>query len=170
MDSRAARLTTESQPPTIGPGRFDDRFVELFGLAYRVAYRIVGTTEEAKDAAQEALARAQQRWHRVGDAPEGWVARVSANQAIGTWRKRQHRSVPIDVAVSGSGDGQLAERLDLVKALGHLSRRQREVVILRYLADRPEEEVARVLGCSVGAVKTHASRGLAALRAELGGR
>jgi RNA polymerase sigma factor (sigma-70 family) len=64
----------------------------------------------------------------------------------------------------------MAERLDLVRALGRLPKRQRQVVILRYLADRPEEEVARVLGCSVGAVKTHASRGLSALRAELGGR
>jgi DNA-directed RNA polymerase specialized sigma24 family protein len=51
-----------------------------------------------------------------------------------------------------------------------LSRRQREVVALRYLADLPETDVARALGCSVGTVKQHASRGLAALRAALGPR
>ena len=49
-------------------------------------------------------------------------------------------------------------------ALRRLPRRQREVVTLRYLADVPEAEVARLLGISAGSVKTHASRGLAALR------
>ena len=52
--------------------------------------------------------------------------------------------------------------------LRSLSRRQREVVALRYLADLPEADVARALGCSVGTVKQHASRGLAALRVALG--
>jgi RNA polymerase sigma-70 factor (sigma-E family) len=170
VDSKAARLTMEAEPPAIGPARFDDQFGELFALAYRVAYRILGTSDDAKDAAQEALARAQQRWHRVGGAPEGWVVRVSANQAIGIWRKRRRTTPPSELVPADTGDPQLAERLDLVNALGRLSRRQREVVVLRYLADRPEEEVAKVLGCSVGAVKTHASRGLTALRAELGGR
>ena len=51
--------------------------------------------------------------------------------------------------------------------LRRLSRRQREVVAMRYLADLPEAEVAAALGCSVGTVKQHASRGLAALRAAL---
>jgi RNA polymerase sigma factor (sigma-70 family) len=57
--------------------------------------------------------------------------------------------------------------VDLVRALRALPRRQREVVALRYLADRPEAEVADLLGCSAGAVKQHAHRGLAALRARL---
>ena len=60
------------------------------------------------------------------------------------------------------------DRVDLVRALRALPRRQREVVALRYLADRPEAEVADLLGCSAGAVKQHAHRGLAALRARLG--
>ena len=61
-----------------------------------------------------------------------------------------------------------AERVDLNRALGTLPPRQREVVLLRYVADLPELEVARQLECSPGTVKTHASRGLAALRAALG--
>ena len=85
----------ESEPPVINPVSFDDQFTGLFALAYRVAYRILGTSDEAKDAAQEALARAQQRWNRVGGAPEGWVVRVSANEAIGIWRKRRRRADPV---------------------------------------------------------------------------
>jgi len=60
------------------------------------------------------------------------------------------------------------ERVDLNRALATLPRRQREVVLLRYVVDLPENEVARQLSCSPGTVKTHASRGLAALRAALG--
>ena len=59
-----------------------------------------------------------------------------------------------------------AQRVDLQRALA-LSPKQREVVVLRYLVDLPEAEVAQTLGCSVGTVKTHASRGLAALRKSL---
>lgn len=60
--------------------------------------------------------------------------------------------------------GGLVTRLDLVEGLRRLPRRQREVVALRYLADVSEAETARLLGCSTGTVKTHAHRGLAALR------
>ena len=57
--------------------------------------------------------------------------------------------------------------LALVDALSRLSRRQREVVVLRYLAGYPEADVAEILECSVGTVKTHASRGLSTLRSSL---
>jgi RNA polymerase sigma factor (sigma-70 family) len=53
--------------------------------------------------------------------------------------------------------------------LARLPRRQREVVVLRYLADWPEDDVARELGCSVGNVKSSASRGIRSLRRRLGG-
>jgi RNA polymerase sigma factor (sigma-70 family) len=60
-----------------------------------------------------------------------------------------------------------AQRVDLQRALLELSPKQREVVVLRYVVDLPEAAVAESLGCSVGTVKTHASRGLAALRRSL---
>jgi RNA polymerase sigma factor (sigma-70 family) len=61
----------------------------------------------------------------------------------------------------------VAERIDLQRALLGLSRRQRDVVVLRYGADLSEADVAAFLHCSVGTVKTHAHRGLAALRVAL---
>ncbi len=61
----------------------------------------------------------------------------------------------------------IADRVDLYRALDGLSDRQREVLMLRFLADLPEATVADALGCSVSTVKTHAARGLAALRGAL---
>jgi RNA polymerase sigma factor (sigma-70 family) len=103
------------------------------------------------------------RWKKVSAYAEPWVVRVAGNLAIDRVRKRQRtgafraRDVP----------GIDAQRVDLQRALVALSPKQREVVILRYLVDLPEVEVAETLGCSVGTVKTHASRGLAALRKSL---
>jgi RNA polymerase sigma factor (sigma-70 family) len=62
----------------------------------------------------------------------------------------------------------LMERSAVVAALQRLSRRQREVVVLRYYAELSEAEIARMMGISQGAVKTHAARALSALRGVLG--
>ncbi len=59
------------------------------------------------------------------------------------------------------------ERLDLYRALDALPRRQRDVLVLRHLADMSEAAVAEALGCSIGTVKSNASRARAALRAVL---
>ena len=141
---------------------YDERFRVLYGSAYRVGYRILGDRADAEDVAQETLARAFLAWRRVAEHADPWVARVAANLAIDKWRRRARAPKPD--AAEATVDPNVAERLDLVRALRALPRRQREVVVLRYVADQSEETVADALGCSVGSVKTHASRGLAALR------
>ena len=148
----------------MNPG-FDDAFEGLAVLAHRVAYRILGSQEDAEEVAQEALARAYVRWSRVSRYAEPWVARVATNLALGRWRKAHARRRTDLVVVADPADAAL--RVDLVELLGRLPRRQREVVVLRYLADRSEQETADALGCSLGTVKQHAHRGLAALRASL---
>ena len=153
------------------PRRFEDRFALLAALGYKVAYRLTGDRAESEDLAQEALARAYLRWRKVAAYDEAWVARVTTNLAIGRWRK--HRRI----VVSGTGEPAFGgfdappaagadplDRIELLRVLRSLPRRQREAVALRYLADLPEAEVAALLGCSVGAVKQHTHRGLAALR------
>ncbi len=159
----AGEHVTKAPPPR----SFELAFDGLYRLAVRVAFRILGDRGDAEDVAQETLARAVLRWSRLHEHPEGWVTRVASNLAIDRQRKRQRRlqipTGPIRVV-----DEFDAEREDLVRALRRLPRRQREVVVMRYLGDLSESESARALGCSVGAVKTHASRGLAALRRHLG--
>ena len=152
----------------VAESQFDDQFPELYRAGYRVAYRLLGSREDAADRAQEACARACLSWDKVvaGGRPLPWVIRVSSNLAIDRWRRTQRwrrrpAVPPAEVA------GPDPTRVDLQAALASLPRRQREVVVLRYLADVSEADVAAALGCSAGSVKQHASRGLAALRAVL---
>jgi len=148
---------------------FDDRAPALGALAYRVGYRILGDRHEAQDLTQEALARAYARWSRIGPYDEAWVTRVATNLALGVVRRRERatRRRPDPAPLADEPGTVVARRRELVAVLQALPKRQREVVALRYLADLPEAEVAAALGCSVGTVKQHASRGLAALRAAL---
>lgn len=145
---------------------FAARFDDLAQVAHRVAFRILGDREEAADVTQETLARALVRWRKVEAKAPAWVARVAANLALDVVRRRGRAPVAIDRTPAATLDATV-DRAVLVAAIQSLSRRQREVVVLRYLADLSEREVASTLGCSTGAVKRHAHRGLAALRAEL---
>lgn len=145
---------------------FDAAFPDLYRHAYRVAYRLVGP-QEAKDLAQEALARAYGHWAKVGglEEPAAWVSRVTTNLAFDFFRRRRVRRYADQT--SSSMPAVDAERLDLYRALTALPQRQRQVIAMRFLADQSEAATATALGCSVGAVKSHAARGLASLRARL---
>ena len=145
---------------------FDESFATLFRLAYRVSFRVLGDQGDAEDVAQEALARAHLHWPKLADRPEGWVVTVATNLAIDRQRRRRRATPGAKEGVTVI-DVHMAERMDLTKALRRLPRRQRQVVVLRYLADWSELDVADELGCSPGAVKSHAARGLAALRRHL---
>jgi len=149
-----------------GALRFEEAFADLYRLAYKVSFRVLGDRGDAEDVAQEALARTHVRWARLSDRPEGWVVTVATNLSIDRHRRRSRAasstSEPLALV-----DAHLGERLDLAKALRRLPRRQREVVVLRYLADWSELDVAEALGCSPGSVKSHASRGLHSLRRHL---
>lgn len=152
------------------PTDFDEAFEPLAAVAYRVAYRILGSRGDAEDVTQEALTRAFVRWRRVRDHAEPWVAKVAANLAIDIVRRDRRRPT---VADDGRADATPArsgpapdDRIELVRTLRGLPARQRDVVVLRYLADLTEAATAAELGTSVGSVKQHAHRGLAALRAQ----
>ncbi len=79
--------------------------------------------------------------------------------------RRVRCSAPPRVAVADTS----IDRLDLTRAVATLSRRQREVITLRYLLDMPENEVAKVLDCSEGSVSRHTTRALGHLRERLTG-
>lgn len=144
---------------------FDDAFDRLFRIAYRSAYRLLGSREDAEDVAIDALTRASLHWRKVGADPAPWVTTVAANLAIDIWRRRKrtpaHQPVP-------STDPLDSRRIDLVRALERLPRRQRDTVILRYFADLTEAQTALALGVSTGSVKQHTSRAMVALKRELG--
>lgn len=164
----------EVPPPNdMVPGAaFEARFAELFTVAYRIGHRLLGDRDDAADVAQEACARAFVRWDRLvrrGD-PAPWVSRVAANLAIDRWRRRRRDRSDAGNLPCPTEQASTGIRVDLHRALRTLPRRQREVVVLRWIADLPEVAVADLLGCSVGAVKQHNRRGLDRLQAELRGR
>ena len=147
-------------------GGFDDAFADLAVLAHRVAYRILGSAEDAEEVAQEALARAYARWSRVAAYPEPWVARVATNLALGRWRKaRSGRG--IGVASTVDGRRRRPAHGPRASCCGACPAASGRWWCLRYLADRSEQETADALGCSTGTVKQHAHRGLASLRSSL---
>lgn len=150
---------------------FDDRFEELWALAYRVAFRILGDREDAADVAQESLARVAVNWPRVSDHAPALTATIAGGRAIDVWRRqaRASRHAGNPVARTQPADDQLAvdDRAELVAILRGLPSRQRHAVVLRYVPDLSEDDTAAALGCSPGTIKQHTARGLRSLRAAL---
>ncbi len=145
-------------------------FPEFVAVRYadllRTAYLLTGTRESAEDLVQTALLSTMRRWPTILD-PMAYVRRAMVNHRTSVWRRIGSReyltSAPPDRAVPDATAGQ-AERDELLAALGRLPVRMRAVLVLRYWEDLSEVETARILGCSVGSVKSQASRGLTRLR------
>ena len=160
---------------TVGPEAnsaddgFEAAFDALFASARQIARRLVGDGPAADDVAAEALARACARWPKVRDLEyrDAWVMRVAANVALDSLR-RSRQPLPPPVADPADPADAAVTRIALAQALRHLPRRQRDVVVLRYLADLSEADVAESLGVSAGSVKQHAHRAVDALRRALG--
>jgi RNA polymerase sigma-70 factor (sigma-E family) len=126
-----------------------------------------GDRGHAEDLVQGVLERMYVRWDRIDGPPEVYARRALTHAAVNRWRTRRRRpELPLLTEDAAGRDPAAAVDLRdaLVRALLTLPPRQRAVLVLRYLDDLPEEEVARALGCSVGTVKSQTSRGLARLR------
>ncbi|GIF68325.1 RNA polymerase sigma factor [Asanoa ishikariensis] len=132
----------------------------------RTAYLLTGDRGTAEDLVQSALEKTHRRWARI-DTPLIYVRRVMVNTATSWWRRRRAIEVPLVAsdAVAGSDAYlQVEQRQQLLAALRRLPPRTQAILVLRYFEDLSEADTARVLGCSVGSVKSQASRGLARLR------
>ncbi|MEU7822086.1 SigE family RNA polymerase sigma factor [Catellatospora sp. NPDC049111] len=126
-----------------------------------------GGRTAGEDLLQAALERMMRAWRRIDGDPEGYLRRTMYHLAVDSWRLRlRRREVVATVEPPAHSDGtdRLALRHALVQALAQLPPRQRAVLVLRYWEQLSEAEAAAVLGCSVGTVKSSASRGLARLR------
>jgi RNA polymerase sigma-70 factor (sigma-E family) len=135
----------------------------------RLAYALTGDQGHAEDVAQAAFARAYAAWPRVRrtENPEAYVRRIVVNENRNRFRKLRVAERLTDMPPeSGSADAtsQYDERSALIAALQRLGPRQRAVVVLRYWLGLTEAEAAAELNCSVGTVKSQASRALASLR------
>jgi RNA polymerase sigma-70 factor (sigma-E family) len=151
----------------------DEEFCEFMRWRWpstvRLAYGLTGDLGHAEDVAQAAFARVYAAWGRVAQAgdPDAYLRRVVVNENRRRFRKQRVIEDLLGVLPDrGSPDpaAESDERATLLAALRQLGPRQRAVVVLRFWMDMSETETARALGCSVGTVKSQASRALATLR------
>jgi RNA polymerase sigma-70 factor (sigma-E family) len=149
-----------------------DRFVaDSTDTLLRTAYLIVWDLGEAEDLVQETLLQVARRWPRVRrmEHPIAYARRILVNRALGGASRRSRRRQELSTAAPPERPDDRSERNafdahdELMNALAMLPPRQRAVLVLRYFLDLPEAEVAAAMKCSLGTVKSTASRGLARL-------
>lgn len=162
------------------PGRdvtdpaFDAFVARRYSGLVRFGYVLTGNRSGAEDLVQTALFRTYLRWNRLRDPddPTAYVRRAMVNAHV-SWTRRSssHEQLfaepPDSDALHADEDSGNVERLQMWRDLATLPARMRAVLVLRFYEDLSEAETARVLGCSVGTVKSQTSRGLARLRGAL---
>ncbi len=154
---------TESLAPTF-EAVYLESYARLVGLARTVLADADG------DGAEEVVQEAFARWHDVRntDDPLPYVRSAVLNLCRGRFRRKPTPLRPVEDYSSAEAEATLrARRRDVVGALRDLPLRQREVVALRYFGELSTDETAAELGISPGTVKTHLSRGIAALATAL---
>lgn len=128
----------------------------------------------AEELAQETMVRVSARWEKVRtlDSPGGWAHRVAVNLARSSWRRhhaarRAHQRAEVanpPATPMLDRDDAAIGRIEVQRALAALPRKDREVVVLRFAADLSVPQVAAVLRCPEGTVKTITRRALDRLR------
>ena len=152
---------------------FDQFVTDSADGLLRTAYLIVWDLPEAEDLVQETFLKVARRWPKVRrmDHPLAYARRILVNLALDgrSRRTRARAELAAEPPVHGAADATDAidNHDELLAALGTLPPRQRAVLVLRYFLDLPEAEVAAALECSLGTVKSTASRGLARLEQTL---
>jgi RNA polymerase sigma-70 factor (sigma-E family) len=151
-----------------------DAFVEARWPALLHLARLLtgGDAHRAEDLLQDALVKLWFAWSRVGDQhPEAYVRRILVRACAKSARRRWWGERPTAVLPDHAGHGDTAElvgeRDRLEAALACLPARQRTAVVLRYYQDLSEAQVADLLGCPAGTVRSLASRGISKLRTML---
>jgi RNA polymerase sigma-70 factor (sigma-E family) len=133
-----------------------------------IGVAVSGNRADAEDLVQAALAGVYRNWHTIDqDRALAYLRRSIANGQVSRWRRRRSESLvdePPETPHTGGMD-RLESRLVLVPLLRTLPDRQRAVIVLRYLCDLADDEIAATLGTTRETVRSQAARGLATLRA-----
>jgi RNA polymerase sigma-70 factor (sigma-E family) len=138
-------------------------------VLFRTAFLLTGSREAAEDLVQEALEKAYRRWQRIcaADSPEAYLRRMVVNLAIDGWHRRRRGGEPVEL-VDRPADGDAFALVDLrdelTAALLALPVGMRTTVVLHYLHDMDDQQIADLLDISPGTVRSQLSRALAKLR------
>lgn len=169
-------------PPTPEQSAFLERAIDEYGKAtYNFALRLTHNEAEAADLTQEAFIRVYRAWQSFvpGTSFLSWVYRIVTNLHRDELRRRKGRyqeELPEDNAPQEYGgdrplavtpiedyvEGQLGETL--ARALDRLSSDQRQVVLLADVEEYSYQEIAEIMGCSIGTVRSRLHRARALLR------
>jgi RNA polymerase sigma-70 factor (sigma-E family) len=153
----------------------DEAVTALYAAHYRSLVRLAALLlrdpDGAEEVVQDAFVAMHGSWRRLRDPDKAlsYLRAAVVNRSRSALRRRRtaEQHVPeraVDVASAEHGALQHLEHERVLTAVRRLPRRQREVLVLRYYADLSEAQIADVLGISRGAVKSHASRAMTALR------
>jgi len=146
---------------------FDDFVAGRSSRLLRTAYLLTRDHALAEDLLQSALTKAWFAWGRIDGNPEPYVRQILVHTYASWWRRKwngEHATDELPERPHDDHAGDTSQSHDLWTALGRLPRRQRAVVVLRFYEDLTEAETARLLGCSVGTVKSQTSKAMAKLR------
>lgn len=136
-----------------------ETFVAVHGPGLlALARALTGNQADAEDLLQSALTSAYVRWPRIRtDGALAYVRRSLVNGRVSLWRRRSRTDLggyEVDVPATGHHDEQTVERLAARQALARLPRGQRAVLVLRYLLDLSDPEIAETLGISPSGVRS----------------
>ncbi len=199
VEEGVSRQRTRTPHPVLSPAvlstvptdEIDEAFRSMFeehrDRLFSTALRLTGRRSDAEDLTAEAFLRAYRSLsgfdtERIETLqPRAWLSTILVNEWRNQLRTASRRpvlaapatAIELDPEDSGPGVELQAECRDdgraLAAMLAGLPDRQREAVVLRYIGDLPVSEIAQVMGCPSGTVKSHISRGLASLRPTGGG-
>jgi RNA polymerase sigma factor (sigma-70 family) len=139
---------------------FDDFFCREFNNVVRQVFYVLGEGDSAIEVAQEAFIRLYQKWPKVSryEVPFAWVRKVAIRIAVKN-RLRRYRELSVDELPEVPSESiPDSSYFDVRRAVMELPRAQKAAVMLYYFEDLPLEDVAQVIGCRKGTVKTHLAR------------
>ena len=155
-----------------GPAEFSV-FVRVHSTALlRSAYPLTGDRLEAEELVQDTLVRLYPNWERVvaADVPLAYVRRSLTNNFLNARRRRSANDLlfaePPEQPYELDLGSRLSDRQLVRRLLDGLPARQRAVLVLRFFEDLEDTEIASIIGCRRGTVRSIISRGLQQLRAE----
>ena len=170
--------SSEDRLAATDTGRLGELYVRHADDAVRLAYLLTGDRALAEDLVQDAFVRLAGRLVHLRDpgAFDAYLRTTVVNLSNSHFRRKRVERSYLQRArgALGTQDGSWSDRSfedrdALWGALGRLSRRQRAAIVLRFYEDLPEREVAEILTCRPGTVKSLVSRGLETMRNEIRG-
>ncbi len=165
---KTERLHHQPHTTRLRPTRFENFYSAEWAQVYRPLAVTLRDPDLAREATDEAMTRAFQRWATVRryDNPAGWVYRTALNWALSQLRRRRWL-VQREVADGSRWDPPPSDPA-VSRALARLPLEQRAVVVLRYLCGHSQAEISDELQIPVGTVRSRLARALSRLREEVG--